>query len=97
MSAALSFKLRTAAGASPIDVPISGLVIAGRTGRDEQALEKHIRELEALGVTRPKTTPIFYRGHHPGQTNVRISFPLWAAQGEDGGGRRRLTPSITKS
>jgi hypothetical protein len=25
------------------------------------ALEKHIRELEALGVKRPKTTPIFYR------------------------------------
>jgi hypothetical protein len=37
------------------------LVIAGWTGRDAAALEKHIRELEALGVKRPKTTPIFYR------------------------------------
>lgn len=37
------------------------LVIAGWTGRDEQALRKHIRELEALGVKAPKTTPIFYR------------------------------------
>lgn len=37
------------------------LVIAGWTGRDVAALEKHIRELEALGVKRPKTTPIFYR------------------------------------
>jgi Protein of unknown function (DUF2848) len=37
------------------------LVIAGWTGRDSAALEKHIRELEALGVRRPKTTPIFYR------------------------------------
>lgn len=61
MSAALSFNLLTAAGASPIDVPISSLVIAGWTGRDEQALEKHIRELEDLGVARPKSTPIFYR------------------------------------
>lgn len=37
------------------------LVIAGWTGRDEAALKKHIRELEALGVKPPKTTPIFYR------------------------------------
>ena len=37
------------------------LVIAGWTGRDEQSLRKHIRELEALGVKPPKTTPIFYR------------------------------------
>jgi hypothetical protein len=37
------------------------LVIAGWTGRDVAALEKHIRELEALGVKRPKTAPIFYR------------------------------------
>lgn len=37
------------------------LVIAGWTGRDVPALEKHVRELEAIGVKRPKTTPIFYR------------------------------------
>ena len=37
------------------------LVIAGWTGRDEQSLRKHIRELEDLGVKPPKTTPIFYR------------------------------------
>jgi hypothetical protein len=37
------------------------LVIAGWTGRDVAALEKHIRELEAIGVKRPKTTPVFYR------------------------------------
>jgi hypothetical protein len=40
---------------------ISQLVIAGRTGRDEAALRKHIRELEEIGVKPPKTTPIFYR------------------------------------
>lgn len=42
-------------------VAIDTLVIAGWTGRDREALEKHIRELEALGVPRPKSTPIFYR------------------------------------
>jgi hypothetical protein len=36
-------------------------VIAGWTGRNVEALEKHIRELETLGVKRPKSTPIFYR------------------------------------
>jgi hypothetical protein len=40
---------------------VQELVIAGWTGRDVAALEKHIRELEAIGVKRPKTTPIFYR------------------------------------
>jgi Protein of unknown function (DUF2848) len=40
---------------------IKHLVIAGWTGRNIEALEKHILELEALGVKRPKSTPIFYR------------------------------------
>jgi hypothetical protein len=42
-------------------VQVTELVIAGWTGRDEQALKKHIRELEEIGVKPPKTTPIFYR------------------------------------
>jgi hypothetical protein len=45
-----------------INLPrVKELVIAGWTGRDVAALEKHIRELEAIGVKRPKTTPSFYR------------------------------------
>jgi hypothetical protein len=40
---------------------IKHLVVAGWTGRDQGALEAHIRELEVLGIARPKTTPIFYR------------------------------------
>jgi hypothetical protein len=40
---------------------IRHLVIAGWTGRDQAALDAHISELEALGIARPKTTPIFYR------------------------------------
>jgi hypothetical protein len=43
------------------EMNIKELVIAGWTGRDEQALRKHIRELEELGVKAPKSTPIFYR------------------------------------
>ena len=40
---------------------IDSLVIAGWTGRDVVALEAHIKELEAIGVKRPKSVPIFYR------------------------------------
>jgi hypothetical protein len=40
---------------------IRNLVIAGWTGRNVAALEAHIKELEAIGVKRPKTVPIFYR------------------------------------
>jgi hypothetical protein len=40
---------------------IAACVIAGWTGRVAVALEKHIVELEALGVKRPASTPIFYR------------------------------------
>ena len=40
---------------------IKNLVVAGWTGRNVDALEAHIKELEALGVKRPKTVPVFYR------------------------------------
>ena len=43
------------------EMRIDELVIAGWTGRDEQALRKHIKELEEIGVKPPKSTPIFYR------------------------------------
>jgi hypothetical protein len=36
------------------------LIIAGWTGRDRAAQDKHIAELELLGVTRPATTPVYY-------------------------------------
>jgi hypothetical protein len=40
---------------------IENLVVAGWTGRNTAALEAHIKELETLGVARPKSVPIFYR------------------------------------
>ena len=42
-------------------VEVDRLVIAGWTGRDVEALERHIAELEELGVARPPTVPCFYR------------------------------------
>src|SRR5262249_12608450 len=43
------------------EIPVRQLVLAGWTGRDKAAMEHHISELEALGVKRPATTPIYYR------------------------------------
>jgi hypothetical protein len=53
--------LHGAADVRPVKVTVDQAVIAGWTGRDPAAVEKHIKELEALGVKRPATTPIFYR------------------------------------
>jgi hypothetical protein len=40
---------------------VNHLVLAGWAGRDQAAVESHIRELEALGIARPTRTPVFYR------------------------------------
>ena len=40
------------AGPTRRNVQVDRLVVAGWTGRDKAALEKHIAELEALGVKR---------------------------------------------
>lgn len=58
----LHFETADQEGAHLLDVPVTDLVIAGWTGSDAAAIEAHIVELEALGVRRPKKTPIFYRG-----------------------------------
>lgn len=42
-------------------ISVDSAIIAGWTGRDPVAREKHIAELEALGVARPASTPIYYR------------------------------------
>jgi hypothetical protein len=49
-------------GKRALRVVLKSLIIAGWTGSDPAAMEAHIVELEKLGVARPKTTPIFYRG-----------------------------------
>jgi hypothetical protein len=42
-------------------IDVDELVIAGWSGRDTAIVGKHIAELEAIGVHRPRTTPMFYR------------------------------------
>ena len=43
------------------DVRVEHVVLAGWTGRDRAAVQKHIDELKEIGVKPPATTPIFYR------------------------------------
>lgn len=57
----LTFTIEAQSGPVPLTLPIDQLVIAGWTGRDPVARDKHIAELEALGIARPATTPIYYR------------------------------------
>jgi hypothetical protein len=42
-------------------IEITQLVVAGWTGRDKASVEKHIAELAAIGVKRPRAVPVFYR------------------------------------
>ncbi|MDA2933790.1 DUF2848 domain-containing protein [Acidobacteria bacterium AH-259-D05] len=60
-SVTLPFDLVSSEGSQAALVSITDTVIAGWTGRDAEAVEKHIRELEKLGIPPPASTPIFYR------------------------------------
>jgi hypothetical protein len=60
-SPSFTFRFTDDDGSDEKTVEVHNLIIAGWTGRDRQAIEKHIAELEALGVTRPTKTPCFYR------------------------------------
>lgn len=57
----IEMTLCSTSGSSALTVAVRSLVIAGWAGRDRDAMEHHIRELEALGVRRPVSTPTFYR------------------------------------
>ena len=57
----LTFTVDDKGAPTPLTLSISQAVIAGWTGRDPVARDKHIAELEAIGIARPASTPIYYR------------------------------------
>ncbi|MDX3904690.1 MAG: DUF2848 domain-containing protein [Pigmentiphaga sp.] len=57
----MRFTIESQAGSQQVDILIDSLIIAGWAGRDMAAIEHHIQELEALGIKRPASTPLFYR------------------------------------
>ncbi|MCR3720125.1 MULTISPECIES: DUF2848 domain-containing protein [Prauserella salsuginis group] len=56
---ATSLRLRTVDG-QPVDVTPGRLVVAGYTGRNQDAVRHHIEELAAIGVPEPDSIPAFY-------------------------------------
>lgn len=61
MQVSLEFNIAARGSIDTRTFALTTAVIAGWTGRDRAAMEKHIAELEALGVARPPRTPVFYR------------------------------------
>ncbi len=78
----LSFDLTTRTGVVARELNIKKAIIAGWTGRDVVAMEKHIKELEEIGVARPATTPIYYR---VGATRLTTADAIQAAGNESSG------------
>jgi Protein of unknown function (DUF2848) len=56
----IEFTVHAKGGTTTERLTVKQLVIAGWTGRDPVARDKHIAELEALGIPRPPSTPIYY-------------------------------------
>ena len=57
----LTFTIEDHGAPTFLTLAIDQAVIAGWTGRDPVARDKHIAELEAIGIARPASTPIYYR------------------------------------
>ena len=57
----LIFHRFSALAPNAFDFAPEQLVIAGWTGRDRAAVEEHVAELEAIGVKRPSSMPVYYR------------------------------------
>ncbi len=57
----IAFMIHADGKSSQHHLGIRMLVIAGWTGRDPVTRDKHIAELEELGIARPASTPIYYR------------------------------------
>ena len=82
MNRTFAFRFQNGSTETRRDVTIERTIVAGWTGRDPVAVEKHIKELELLGVKRPATTPIFYR-----VSNSRLTTdPVIEAIGDTSGG-----------
>ncbi|GGR74668.1 4-hydroxyphenylacetate 3-monooxygenase [Nocardioides luteus] len=56
---ATRLRLGTVDGAD-VEIAPTHLVVAGYTGRDQEAVRHHIDELAAIGVPEPETIPAFY-------------------------------------
>jgi hypothetical protein len=49
---------------TPLDFSVQGLICAGFSGRSQDAVEAHVKELAVLGHPVPDTTPFFFKLSH---------------------------------
>lgn len=78
----LDFSLVKKDGISRTTVPVKQAVIAGWTARDVASMEKHIHELEEIGVPRPTSTPMYYR---VGASRLTTANAIQTAGGDSSG------------
>ncbi|WP_315757193.1 DUF2848 domain-containing protein [Bradyrhizobium sp. SZCCHNRI2007] len=78
----IEFLVHADGAATRQQVTLSRLVIAGWTGRDPVARDKHIAELEELGIPRPATTPIYYEA---AATRLTTSDSIEVSGGDSSG------------
>lgn len=78
----LEFSFISADGTTRRMATIGQAIIAGWTSRDVAAMEHHIAELEAIGVPRPKRTPLYYR---VGARRITTANRIEAAGGHSSG------------
>ena len=79
----LQMRLERRTGSDQVNLEPRQLVIAGWAARDMDAMERHIAELEAVGVARPSATPTFYRVSTSRLTHEpEIEIPGETASGE---------------
>lgn len=56
-----TFNIESQGHSKTVEVELKNLIVAGWAGRDMEAIEHHILELEAIGVPRPSSVPLYYR------------------------------------
>lgn len=78
----IELTVQSAEGSEGVGFEPTALIIAGWTGRDVVALEAHIRELEEIGIQRPRSVPIFYRV----ATSQLTTAPVVQVVGSEGSG-----------
>lgn len=57
---ALPLIVESREGRTPLPFTVRHIVCAGYTSRDQGEAERHMRELESLGIARPKEVPVFF-------------------------------------
>jgi hypothetical protein len=79
----LRFTVQVEGRTTYLDFDDPAFVLCGFTGRDPEEVQAHIRELEQIGVAKPRSTPVFMR--LPGWLLTQPSTPVEVATPDSSG------------